>query len=234
MVDHAHRPPALSQRPYRLAVLVSGRGSNLQAIIDAIAQGRLDATVVGVFSDQCQAAALERVPAPLRWAAAPRDFPNRDDFETALTTAVMKSDPDCIVCAGYMRLLKAPFIAQFAPYILNIHPSLLPQYKGLNTHARALAAGDRRHGASIHVVTAELDAGIVLSQASVPILANDTVSSLAARVLALEHPLLVTTLAALVEQRLQLTLDGATYDKQPLYQPLSLDTQTLSLSPLNQ
>ena len=229
MREHPPRPPDLSERPYRLAVLVSGRGSNLQAILDAIAQGRLNATVVGVFSDQCQAAALERVPAPLRWAAAPRDFLNRDAFELALTDAVMKTDPDCVVCAGYMRLLKAPFIAQFSPYILNIHPSLLPQYKGLNTHARALAACDRRHGASVHVVTAELDAGCVLSQATVPILDSDTVSTLADRVLALEHPLLVATLAALIEQRLQLTQEGATYDKQPLHQPLSLDTQTLSL-----
>ena len=166
----------------------------------------------------------------MRWAAAPRDFANRDAFEMALTTAVMKTAPDCILCAGYMRLLKTPFIAQFAPHILNIHPSLLPLYKGLNTHARALAAGDQRHGASVHVVTPELDAGCVLSQATVPILDNDTVSSLAARVLTLEHPLLVATLAAIIQQRLQLTLEGATYDKQPLHQPLSLDIQTLSLS----
>ena len=181
----------------RIAVLASGRGSNLQAILDAITDGRLDARVVGVFSDKPAAAALQRVPEPLRWASRPRDHADRAAYEQALGDAIAATSPDWIVCAGYMRILGADIVARFAGRMINIHPSLLPRHKGLHTHQQALDAGDTEHGASVHLVTAELDAGTVLAQARVPILPGDDADTLAARVLGIEHPLLVTTLAQL-------------------------------------
>ena len=211
-------------RPARIAVLASGRGSNLQAILDAIAQGELQAEVVGVFSDRTDAEALQRVPATQRWAAAPRDFADRATYETALGDAIAASTPDWIVCAGYMRILGAAFVARFDGQLVNIHPSLLPLYKGLHTHARALDAGDAQHGASVHFVVPELDAGSVLAQARVPVHATDTPETLAARVLAVEHPLLIASLQLLAsgrvtEQEGQLQLDG-----HPLFSPLVLDS----------
>ena len=209
--------------PQRLAVLVSGRGSNLQAILDAIAQARLNAHVVGVFSNRVDAPALNRVAASLRWAATP----NPSDpalFDEQLTEAVAATRPDWVVCAGYMRLLRQPFISRFSPHIINIHPSLLPKYKGLHTHARALAAGDQWHGASVHLVSAALDSGLVLAQASVPIARNDTPPTLANRVLEREHPLLLATLNLLALRRLRVTLDAAYLDNQRLLTPLQLES----------
>ena len=208
----------------RIAVLASGRGSNLQAILDAIAHGQLQADVVGVFSDRVDAAALQRVPAPRRWAASPRDFADRVAFDTALGDALAACTPDWIVCAGYMRILGAAFVARFEGRLVNIHPSLLPLYKGLNTHARALEAGDAEHGASVHFVVPELDAGTILAQARVPILPGDSPESLAQRVLAVEHPLLLASLALLASGRVteqggQVQLDG-----HPLFSPLALDS----------
>src|SRR5690606_38019900 len=123
-----------------------GRGSNLQAIVEAIDAGRLHARLVGVFSDRPGAQALERVPAPLRWSADARAFPFREAFDAELAGAVAASAPDWIVCAGYMRILGADFVQRFRGRLLNIHPSLLPRYRGLHTHRRALEAGDAEHG----------------------------------------------------------------------------------------
>lgn len=203
----------------RIAVLASGRGSNLQAILDAIAAGSLDASVVGVFSDRPDAAALQRVPAELRWSRAPSGFPDRAAFDAALGDAVAACAPDWIVCAGYMRILGTAFVQRFRGRLLNIHPSLLPRHRGLHTHARALAAGDAEHGASVHFVSPELDAGAVLAQAAIAITPDDTADSLAARVLALEHPLLLAVLqwaaaGRICEQDGQAWLDG-----QPLFTP---------------
>ena len=207
----------------RIAVLASGRGSNLQAILDAIGSGRLRAEVVGVFSDRPAAEALQRVDAGLRWAQAPKEFSDRAAYEQALGDALAAAQPDWIVCAGYMRILGAIFVQRFAGRLVNIHPSLLPLYKGLHTHARALEAGDAEHGASVHFVVPELDAGTVLAQARVPVQAGDTAEALALRVLAVEHPLLIASLGLLVsgrvtEQAGQLQLDG-----HPLFSPLRLD-----------
>ena len=136
----------------RIAVLASGRGSNLQAILDAIADGRLPAEVVGVFSDRPAAEALQRVAPNLRWAHAPKSFSDRANYEQALGDALAAVQPDWIVCAGYMRILGAAFVQRFNGRLVNIHPSLLPLHKGLDTHARALQAGDAEHGASVHLV----------------------------------------------------------------------------------
>ncbi len=208
----------------RLAVLASGRGSNLQAILDAIGAGRLDAEVVGVFSDRPQAAALARVPAERRWAALPRDFPDRAAFDAALGDALAAARPDWVVCAGYMRILGEALVRRFAGRMVNIHPSLLPRHRGLHTHARALEAGDREHGASVHVVVPELDAGGVIAQVRVPVQPGDSPETLGARVLAREHPLLIASLELLAGGRVR-ERDGAIHlDGQCLFTPLRLDS----------
>ncbi len=210
--------------PRRIAVLASGRGSNLQAILDAIASGRLPAEVVGVFSDRPDAAALQRVDPSRRWAHAPKEFSDRAAYELALGDAVAASAPDWIVCAGYMRILGAGFVQRFSGRLVNIHPSLLPLYKGLHTHARALEAGDAEHGASVHLVVPELDAGTVLAQARVPVLAGDDAQTLAERVLAVEHPLLIASLQLLCDGRLAEREGQAIFDGHPLFRPLALDS----------
>lgn len=208
----------------RIAVLASGRGSNLQAIVDAIAAGRLQAEIVGVFSDRPDATALERVAADRRWGHAPKEFSDRAAYEQALGDALAASAPDWIVCAGYMRILGADFVQRFNGRLVNIHPSLLPLHKGLHTHARALEAGDSEHGASVHLVVPELDAGAVLAQARVPVLAGDDAQTLAERVLAVEHPLLIATLELLCAGRLAEREGQPTCDGHPLFSPLALDS----------
>ena len=215
--------PATGRKP-RLAVLVSGRGSNLQAILDAIAGGALDAEIVGVFSDRPGAAALDRVAPALRWSADARGFPDRAGFDDALAAAVAASTPDWVFCAGYMRILGHAFVQRFDGRLLNVHPSLLPRYKGLHTHARALEAGDAEHGASVHFVVPELDAGAVVAQARIAVLPADTPESLATRLLPAEHRLVVAVLALAAAGRLaeyggQVQLDGQT-----LFSPLQLDS----------
>jgi phosphoribosylglycinamide formyltransferase-1 len=207
----------------RIAVLASGRGSNLQAIIDAIAAGTLDAEVVAVLSDKPDASALTKVAPDRRWARSPRDFADRATFDAAMGDALAGFAPDWVVCAGYMRILGEAFVQRFSGRLVNIHPSLLPLYKGLHTHARALEAGDAEAGASVHFVVPELDAGTVLAQARVPVLPGDTAEQLAQRVLAVEHPLLIASLHWLVGGRVterngQLEVDG-----NPLFSPLRLD-----------
>ncbi len=203
----------------RIAILVSGRGSNLQALLDAIDEGRLDAEIVGVFSDRPGAAALERVAPALRWSRSARRFPDRATFDEALGDAVAASRPDWVVCAGYMRILGDAFIARFRGRLLNIHPSLLPKYRGLHTHARALEAGDTEHGASVHFVVPELDAGAVIAQTIIPVHAGDTPELLAARLLPREHALLVSVLALATAGRLAEQGEQALLDGQPVLKP---------------
>ncbi|MEA9911366.1 phosphoribosylglycinamide formyltransferase [Xanthomonas campestris pv. raphani] len=215
--------------PLRLAVLASGRGSNLQAILDAIADGQLAAEVVGVFSDREQAPALQKVDASRRWSASPRAFADRAAFDSALGDAIAAVQPDWVICAGYMRILGEPLVRRFTGRMLNIHPSLLPKYRGLHTHARALEAGDAEHGASVHLVVPELDAGPVIAQAHVPVLPDDTTESLAARVLDREHPLLLATLRLLASGRVT-TPDGRVHiDGQCLFTPLRLESAGIAL-----
>lgn len=220
---------ASSPQP-RIAVLASGRGSNLQALLDAIDAGQLDAEIVGVFSDRPASAALQRVSPELRWSARPRDFADRAAFDAALGDALAAVQPDWIVCAGYMRILGPALVERFAGRMLNIHPSLLPLYPGLDTHARALAAGDAEHGASVHFVTAKLDAGAVIAQVRVPVLAGDDPDTLAARVLVYEHPLLLNVVRLAVAGRI--AEQGATVllDGHPLFTPLQLDCDHLILN----
>ncbi len=214
--DHDMKP--------RIAVLASGTGSNLQALLDAVAEGSLDAEIAGVFSDKPAAPALQRVPETRRWSADPASFVNRLAFDAALAKAVAASRPDWVVCAGYMRILGEGFIRRFEGRLLNIHPSLLPKYRGLHTHRRALEAGDREHGASVHLVVPELDAGAVIAQASLPVLPGDTPKALAQRLLPCEHALLGAVMRLAVSGRLSERDGHACHDGQPLFRPLRLDS----------
>ena len=218
----------------RIAVLASGRGSNLQAILDAIANGGLDAEVVGVFSDKPGCEALLRVDEARRWSRDARSYAERAEFDADLADAVAAAKPDWIVCAGYMRILGEGFVARFAGRTLNIHPSLLPKHRGLRTHARALKAGDAEHGASVHFVVPELDAGAVIAQAVVPVLEGDDADSLAERVLAREHPLLLATLRIAVAGRLAERGGRAWLDGHPLFKPLRLSSAGDFIEPTRQ
>jgi phosphoribosylglycinamide formyltransferase-1 len=209
----------------RVAVLASGRGTNLQAVIDAVDSGQLDAELVGVFSDKAGALALERarqagIPA---FALSPRDFATRLEFDEQMFSRIDAVHPDLIVCAGYMRLVSEREVTRRAGRMVNIHPSLLPAFKGLHTHEQALAAGVTEHGASVHVVSAELDGGAVISQARVPVLPGDDATALGQRVLVREHPLLVTTLQWLASGRVSLRGDGVELDGKSISSPLQLD-----------
>jgi len=173
----------------RVVVLVSGRGSNLKAIAARADAGELPVRIEAVVSDRADAGALE-------WARgrgiatsvlSPRDFPDREAYGRALGDIVESHAPQLVVLAGFMRILSDEFVLRFSGRMLNIHPSLLPRYAGLHTHRRALEAGDREHGASVHFVTPELDGGPVVLQARVPIVVGDDEDSLAARVLREEH-----------------------------------------------
>lgn len=208
----------------RIAVLASGRGSNLQSLLDAIAIGQLEAEIVGVLSDKPGVAALEKVPESLRWARSPKEFDSRQAFDDALADALAACRPDWVVCAGYMRILGAAFVQRFQGQLVNIHPSLLPRHKGLHTHARAIEAGDAEHGASVHFVVPELDAGNVIAQARVPVLPGDSPESLANRVLAVEHPLLLATVQLLVAGRVTEQGGSIQLDGHSLLSPLRLDS----------
>ena len=215
----------------RLAVLVSGRGSNLQALLDAIEAGTLDAQVVGVFSDKLQAPALERVAPALRWSRDAKAYARRAEFDAELADALDAVQPDWVVCAGYLRLLGDDFVARFRGRLLNIHPSLLPAYRGLRTHARAIDDGATEHGASVHFVSPELDAGAVIVQAAVPVLPGDTPDALAERVLGVEHPLLLAAVKLAVDGRVKEDGDRVLFDGHPLLRPLRVDSAGLLLPP---
>lgn len=202
----------------RLAILISGRGSNLQAFIDACARDELNADICLVISNNPAAEGLKLAAAAgiSTRCIDHRDFPTREAFDAALATEVSRQRPDLVILAGFMRILTPAFIEPFSGRLLNVHPSLLPRYPGLNTHQRALDAGDKEAGVTVHFVTLELDGGPPIIQARVPVLPGDTAQSLAARVIAKEH--LVYPLAAQwhISGRLQLTDDGVRLDGEPI------------------
>lgn len=188
----------------RLAILISGRGSNMGAILDAVKAGRIDAQVAGVISNRPDAGGLT-VAARHGVATAVVDHtlsPNRDDFERALATAIDTLSPDLVVLAGFMRVLSPGFVARYERRMINIHPSLLPMYPGLGTHRRALEDGIKVHGCSVHFVTSEVDHGPIVAQAAVPVRDDDDEASLAARVLETEHRILVAAIGWFCEDRL--------------------------------
>ena len=210
----------------RVAVLASGRGSNLQALIEAQQDGRLPIELVLVASDKAQALALRRAEAAgiATLALDPRAYAERAAFDAELFARIAAFSPALIVLAGFMRILDPLALAPWAGRIINIHPSLLPKYRGLHTHRRALEAGDPIHGASVHFVSAELDGGPVIAQATIPLLADDTPDALAERLLAKEHALLVASIGLIADGRIALRESGVTFDGTPLGAPLQLDT----------
>ena len=214
----------------RLVVLLSGSGSNLQAILDACLQGQgqsangtptIAARVVGVLSNKADAFGLTRAQqAGVDTAVlAHGNFPDRDSFDTAMAGIIDAWQPDVVVLAGFMRILSAGFVTRYSGRLLNIHPSLLPKYKGLHTHQRALDAGDSEHGCSVHFVTPELDGGPVIAQAVVSVKPDDTAESLAARVHVAEHGIYPAVLGWLAEQRLSLQQGQIVLDGEPLLTP---------------
>lgn len=205
--------------PLRVVVLISGTGSNLQAILDA--QRREGYTVVGVISNRPQAAGLGRAAqagVPARSVDHSR-YADRPAFEAALEAEVARFAPDLIALAGFMRVLTADFVARFEGRMLNVHPSLLPAYRGLHTHARVLAAGETWHGSSIHFVTAELDGGPVVLQGRLPIRPGETEDDLRERVQGLEHRLYPKVLGWIARGRLRWQ-DGPWFDGAPLREPI--------------
>ncbi|WP_017446363.1 phosphoribosylglycinamide formyltransferase [Gayadomonas joobiniege] len=172
-----------------ILVLISGNGSNLQAVIDATESGQINGRICAVISNKSTAFGLQRaqkhqIPA----ISLPHsDYPDRQLYDQALAEVIDRYQPDLIVLAGFMRILTAQFVARYKGKLLNIHPSLLPKYQGLNTHQRALDANDREHGASVHFVTEELDGGPVICQVSILIDEKDTAETLAQRIHKQEH-----------------------------------------------
>ena len=212
--------------PLPVVVLASGRGSNLRALLDAEQAGRLGgARIVALATDKPAGGAAQIAAAAGRVLIAlkPADFATRREFDLELLDAVLALEPALIVCAGFMRILCDEAVAQAGGRMVNIHPSLLPSHPGLRTHERALAAGDAEHGASVHQVIADVDAGQVIAQARTPVFPGDDAAALAARVLAREHPLLVAVVRAFAEGKLTAGASGVAYEGIPLHAPLSLD-----------
>ena len=175
----------------RVGVLISGRGSNLQALLDACADRAFPAEIALVISNKAEAPGLERAAragAPSRTIAR-RDYPDRAACDGAMTAALEGAGVELVCLAGFMRMLSETFVDRWRDRMINIHPSLLPLYPGLDTHARVLAAGTKRHGCTVHFVRFEMDTGPIIGQTEVPVLTGDDAETLAARVLEAEHRL---------------------------------------------
>ena len=198
-----------------LVLLISGRGSNLQSILQAEREQGWGVCVRGVISNRADAAGLEVARAfgvPTQ-VIAHADFASREAFDQALAEAIDALQPDVIALCGFMRVLGAAFVDRFAGRLVNIHPSLLPAFTGLRTHARALEEGVKWHGATVHLVSNALDHGPILAQAAVPVLDDDTVEMLSARVLFEEHRIYPPVVRAMLEGRVQ--IDGLRARIQP-------------------
>jgi phosphoribosylglycinamide formyltransferase-1 len=205
-----------------IVILISGRGSNMQAIAERAAQGALPVQVRAVISDKADAPGLATAASMqiATRALSPREFSDRAHYDEELAKLVTGFEPKLVVLAGFMRILSPSFIATFADRILNIHPSLLPLYRGLHTHRRCLEAGDQVHGASVHFVTEELDGGPLVIQAQVKVLPGDSESTLSARVQRQEHRIYSQAIEWFARGRLQLREHRAWLDGRPLDQPV--------------
>lgn len=190
----------------RIVILISGRGSNMEAIMRTAAADRWPVQIAAVISNKPGAGGLEVA----RSAGIPivvvnhRDYPDRAEFDAALAAVIEPYQPDLVVLAGFMRILTAGFVNHFAGKLINIHPSLLPSFPGLDTHQRAIDAGVKFHGATVHFVTDELDHGPIIAQAVVPVHEDDDEASLAARLLEQEHIIYPRAVRDLLEGRLKL------------------------------
>lgn len=205
-------------------MLISGSGSNLQALIDARDEQRTDIDLVGVISNQAGAGGLKRankagIPASI---LEHQGFAERNQFDHALSVLIGAVNPQLIILAGFMRIVGPAVLEPFKGRMINLHPSLLPRYRGTDTYQRALDAGDRQHGASIHFVTGELDGGPVISQVRIPVLAGDDKHRLAARLAPMEHRLLVSTVEFFTQHRVECSHNEVLVDERRLSQPLLL------------
>jgi len=212
----------IARVPLSLAVLISGRGSNMVAIAQACAAGRINASIGQVISDQAAAAGIEtaRHLGLATQIIARNAFSDAATFESELTRALDERSPGLVACAGFMRILSAAFVTRYTGRMLNIHPSLLPRYRGLHTHRRALAAGDAEHGASVHFVTPQLDSGPIVLQSRLAVGAGDTEETLAARVLASEHRIYPVVIGWFADGRVALRNEKVWFDGAPLVAPL--------------
>lgn len=210
----------------RVAVLISGEGRNLQALIDAVSRGAVDADLVGVLSNRQQAPGLQRATAAgLPTAVIDHGaYADRGSFDAAVMTQLDQWQPDWVLLAGFMRILTPAFTERYRGRLLNIHPSLLPRYPGLQTHARVLEAGEREHGATVHFVTAALDGGPAVIQGQFTVTPQDDAKGLAERVMQeVELRIYPQALSWCVEGRLRLEAgDQVYFDDAPLPQPLTL------------
>jgi len=208
----------------RVCVLISGSGSNLQALINARDEERIDIDIVSVISNRADARGLERasragIPASI---LEHQGFAHRNKFDRALSVLIGAGNPDLVILAGFMRIIGSGVLDPFEGRMINLHPSLLPLYRGTDTYQRALDAGDREHGASIHFVTGELDGGPVISQVRIPVLAGDDKHKLAARLAPMEHRLLVSTIEFFTQHKVESGDGGVFVDGSKLQQPLLL------------
>jgi phosphoribosylglycinamide formyltransferase-1 len=211
----------------KLAVLISGRGTNLQALIDACAADDFPARIVLVVSNEPDAKGLDRAGAKQIPSTVidHHDYPSREAFDAALAEAIKQSGADLVCLAGFMRVVADEFVRQWRDRLINIHPSLLPAFPGLNTHARALEAGVRFSGCTVHFARTELDAGPIIVQAAVPVHADDTPDTLADRVLVAEHRIYPMAVRLIAEGRVRVTnetvqISGAAVPDESLLSPL--------------
>lgn len=213
-----------------IVVLVSGNGSNLQALIDARNAGVLPITIRAVISNESNAYALTRahdagVPTAV---LSHRDFSERNAYDIELSKLIANYQPRLIVLAGFMRILSAELVNRFWGQMLNIHPALLPNFRGLHTHERALAVAVKEHGATVHFVSEELDSGAIIIQARVPILPGDTAAILASRVLSKEHLIYPLAVSWFAQGRLRLTKDHQVWLDDQLIPPQGIQYESLS------
>ena len=207
-----------SSNKHRLVVLISGSGTNLQAIIDAVNAGAVNAKISAVISNEESAKGLQRA-AQSKIATAVVDhkqFDSKEAFDRALIELIDRYEADTVLLAGFMRILTPTFVSHYAGKVLNIHPSLLPKFQGLHTHQRALEAGEKQHGCSIHFVTDEVDGGPVIAQATVSVDATDDADSLAKQVLRKEHILYPLVVSWKADGRLKLSNGGVWLDGEKL------------------
>ena len=210
----------------KLVILISGTGSNLKSIISYIRDGKLNASIQAVISNKAEASGLgyaiqNDIPTIV---VKPHPGEDRETYDARLAAVIDQYDPELIVCAGFMRIFSDILVQRYLGKMINIHPSLLPKHRGLYTHRRALEAGDRIHGASIHFVTPELDGGPVIMQAQVPVMPDDTEQSLAQRVLQVEHRLYPESIQYFSKGRIRLHNDRVIVDGKVLHEPIMMET----------
>ncbi len=207
--------------PKNLVVLCSGSGTNLQAIIDAISNGKINAIITSVITNKpCYAidrAEQNKIPHHL---IPSKDYPNRESFDNALIKHIDQYKPDFVILAGFMRILTSEFVNHYQDKLINIHPALLPKYKGLHTHKRALEAGDKEHGSSVHNVTEDVDDGAVITQSKIKLNPKDSIPSIEQRIKNIEHKLYPETISLLCSEKVTINKNTIYYLGEKLTAPL--------------